>query len=83
MVLSLDIMNHHIRMVVFLMRHPGQTLSREYILDYVWSYESQVKPTLVDVYISYLRAKLDQPGSKNLIQTRRGLGYCLDKENAQ
>jgi two-component system OmpR family response regulator len=60
-----------------LMRHPGQTLSRQFILDYVWSYETDVQPTMVDVYISYLRSKLDQPGRKDPIQTRRGLGYCL------
>lgn len=65
-----------------LMRHPGRPLSRQYILDYVWSYESEVQPTMVDVYISYLRAKLRQPGLKDPIQTRRGLGYCLVAENA-
>jgi len=66
----------------YLMRHPGQALSRQKILDYVWSYESEVQPTLVDVYISYLRNKLHHPGLKDPIQTRRGLGYCLVTENA-
>jgi two-component system, OmpR family, response regulator len=66
----------------YLMRHPGQTLSRQKILDYVWSYESDVQPTLVDVYISYLRNKLHIPGLKDPIQTRRGLGYCLTVEYA-
>jgi two-component system OmpR family response regulator len=65
-----------------LMRHPGQTLSRQQILDYVWSYESGVQPTMVDVYISYLRDKLHQRGMKDPIQTRRGVGYCLVAENA-
>ena len=66
----------------YLMRHPGQALSRQKILDYVWSYESDVQATLVDVYISYLRNKLHSPGLKDPIQTRRGLGYCLVAENA-
>ena len=65
-----------------LMRHPGQTLTRQKILDYVWSYESGVQPTLVDVYISYLRNKLHQPGMKDPIQTRRGVGYTLESKNA-
>ncbi len=65
-----------------LMRHPGQVLSREFILDYVWSYENNVQPSMVDVYISYLRNKLRIPESKDPIQTRRGLGYALDAENA-
>jgi DNA-binding response OmpR family regulator len=65
-----------------LMRHPGQVLTRQFILDYVWSYESDVQPTMVDVYISYLRGKLDLPGKKDPIKTRRGIGYILDEENA-
>ena len=65
-----------------LMRHPGQVLARQTILDYVWSYENDVQPTMVDVYISYLRDKLRCSGMKDPIQTRRGVGYCLMAENA-
>jgi DNA-binding response OmpR family regulator len=65
-----------------LMRHPGQVLSREFILDYVWSYEKTVQPSMVDVYISYLRQKLRLPDRKDPINTRRGLGYSLDAKNA-
>jgi two-component system, OmpR family, response regulator len=66
----------------YLMRHPGQSLTRQNILDYVWSYESEVQPTMVDVYISYLRDKLHQPGRKDPIQTRRGVGYYLEPDHA-
>jgi two-component system OmpR family response regulator len=65
-----------------LMRHPGQTLSRQFLLDYVWSYAADVQPSMVDVYISYLRAKLRQPGLKDPIQTKRGFGYSLEAGNA-
>ncbi len=65
-----------------LMRHAGQTLSREFILDYVWSYQGKVQATMVDVYISYLRHKLSLPGHKDPIQTKRGVGYYLDADNA-
>jgi DNA-binding response OmpR family regulator len=65
-----------------LMRHPGQTLSREFILDYVWSYEAGVKPTMVDVYISYLRNKLHRAGLEDPIKTKRGFGYFLDVDHA-
>lgn len=64
------------------MRHPGQVLTRQFILDYVWSYESDVQPTMVDVYVSYLRAKLNLPEMKDPIRTRRGVGYILDEEYA-
>jgi two-component system, OmpR family, response regulator len=66
----------------YLMRHPGQSLTRQNILDYVWSYESEVQPTMVDVYISYLRDKLHQPGLRDPIQTRRGVGYYLEPDHA-
>jgi two-component system OmpR family response regulator len=62
----------------YLMRHPDQALTRQKILDYVWSYESDVQPTLVDVYISYLRNKLHIPGMQDPIQTRRGLGLTVE-----
>jgi len=66
----------------YLMRHPGQALSRQQILDYVWSYENEVKTTLVDVYVSYLRNKLAYPGLKDPIETVRGVGYRLKVEDA-
>lgn len=65
-----------------LMRHPGQTLTRQFIMDYVWSYEGKVQPTMVDVYISYLRGKLKLPDLKNPIKTKRGVGYFLDVNDA-
>ena len=46
----------------YLLRHNGQTLPRQNILEYIWSDDSAVKPELVDVYISYLRKKLNVPG---------------------
>lgn len=62
----------------YLMRHPGQALTRQNILDYVWSYQSSVQPEMVDVYISYLRQKLSRFGTPELIRTVRGVGYRLD-----
>jgi two-component system OmpR family response regulator len=79
---SLELTPTEFALLECMMRHPGQTLTRQFILDYVWSYESAVQPTMVDVYVSYLRNKLQQPGLKDPILTRRGIGYCLDKENA-
>jgi two-component system OmpR family response regulator len=61
-----------------LMRHPGQALSRQQLLDYIWSFDRDVQPSLVDVYISYLRRKLNQPGRPDPIQTVRGVGYRLE-----
>lgn len=60
-----------------LMRYPGQTLTRQQILDYVWPHDSEVQATIVDVYIAYLRRKLDTPGGSNPVETVRGVGYRL------
>ncbi|HEX7973889.1 MAG TPA: response regulator transcription factor [Anaerolineales bacterium] len=79
---ALDLTRTEWTLLEYLMRHPGQTLTRQNILDYVWSFEGSVQPTLVDVYISYLRSKLTQPGLKDPIRTRRGLGYCLEPDKA-
>lgn len=58
-------------------RHAGQTLSRDQILDCVWSYDANVLPTMVDTYVSYLRRKLSASGKSDPIQTVRGVGYRL------
>ncbi len=63
------------------LRHPGQMLNRQQILDYVWSYAREVQPTMVDVYISYLRRKLNVPGRRDPIDTVRGVGYRLNPEH--
>lgn len=63
------------------LRHPGQMLNRQQILDYVWSYAREVQPTMVDVYISYLRRKLNIPGRRDPIDTVRGVGYRLNPEH--
>ena len=56
-----------------LLRHSGQALSRDQLLDHAWPYGSAVTPNSVDVYISSLRAKLGDAGSR--IETVRGFGY--------
>ena len=63
-------------------RHPNQVLARQQILDYVWSHERDVQLSLVEVYVSYLRHKLDAPGRPDPIQTVRGVGYRLEADNA-
>jgi DNA-binding response OmpR family regulator len=59
------------------MRHAGQTLTRQQILDYVWSYEP-TSSSMVDVYST--RRKLNRPGRPDPIQTVRGVGYRLERE---
>jgi DNA-binding response OmpR family regulator len=63
------------------LRHPGQVLTRQQILDYVWSYAREVQATMVDVYVSYLRRKLRVPGCDDPIDTVRGVGYRLNPDH--
>lgn len=59
----------------FLMCHPGAPLPRAAILQHVWNFGLGANPNLVDVYINYLRKKIDGPFTPKLIQTVRGIGY--------
>jgi two-component system, OmpR family, response regulator len=78
----LDLTKTEWDLLEFFIRHPGQSLTRQQILDYVWSYDATVRADLVDVYVSYLRQKINFSGLIDPIQTVRGIGYKLDPENA-
>ncbi len=62
----------------FLMRHAGQTMPRGVILDHVWQYDFSGHDNVLDVYIGYLRNKIDK-GHAPLIHTARGVGYKLSE----
>ena len=67
----------------YLMRNEGQVLSKEKIIDHVWEYDADVLPNNVEVFIGYLRRKVDQPFSgPNLIHTARGFGYSVGTDGA-
>lgn len=61
----------------FLLRHPNQVLSRTQILEHVWNFDYYSDTNVVDVYIGYLRRKLDREADPPLIQTVRGVGFRL------
>ncbi|MDT3446159.1 MULTISPECIES: response regulator transcription factor [unclassified Pseudofrankia] len=61
-----------------LMRRPGQTLSRTYIINHVWDFSYDGVSNVVDVYVRYLRDKIDRPFGRSTILTVRGAGYRLD-----
>jgi len=62
------------------LRHPGLTLSRREILDSVWGYAHDPQTNIVEVYVRYLRRKLDEPGRPSPIETVRSIGYRLRVE---
>ena len=63
-----------------LMRHPRQVLERNQILNEVWGYDFGGDDNVLEIYIGYLRKKLESEGDSRLIQTVRGIGYVLREE---
>ena len=61
----------------FLIRHRGQVMSRQRILDHVWGYDAAPASNIVDIYIHYLRDKVDKGHGGNLIKTVRSVGYVV------
>ena len=59
------------------MRHPGEVLTRGRILDHVWDLAYEGQSNVVDVYVRYLRDKVDRPFGRETIETVRGVGYLL------
>jgi two-component system, OmpR family, response regulator NblR len=77
---SIELTAKEFELLRYLMEHPAEILTREQILENVWGYESGGESNVIEVYVRYLRIKLQEAGEKRLIQTVRGLGYVL-REN--
>lgn len=63
----------------YMMRNAGRVLSKDTIMSHVWDFDADILPNTIEVYIGYLRNKIDKPfkNSPSLIHTRRGFGYTL------
>jgi two-component system OmpR family response regulator len=64
----------------FMARHPGEVISRVRLLEHVWDENYLGSTNIVDVYVGYLRRKLELPFSRPLIRTVRGVGFALEPE---
>jgi len=64
-------------LLLLFLRHPNQVLARQLILERVWGYDFGGETNVLDVYVGYLRSKLEAGGERRLIQTIRGVGYVL------
>jgi two-component system OmpR family response regulator len=65
------------RLLEVFMRHPGEVLSRYQLLEQAWDYDYENRSNIVDVYVRYLRDKIDRPFGASQLQTVRGAGYRL------
>ena len=66
-----------VSLLEFLMRNEGRVVTRTQILDHLWGYDYATDSNLVDVYVAYLRRKVDRGHGRQLIRTVRGVGYAL------
>ena len=73
----IDLLPMEFKLLEFLMRNPGQILTRRMIFESVWGYYFDPGTNLIDVHVGKLRRKIDQPGLPPLFATERGVGYRL------
>ena len=76
----IDLSRREYAILEALMRHAGEVLSRFDLLEQVWGYEYENRSNIIEVYIRYLREKIDRPFGRTTLQTVRGVGYrvCAD-----
>jgi two-component system OmpR family response regulator len=77
---AVDLTAREFALLEYLMRRPGQVLTRTQILEHVWDFGFEADSNVVDVYIRYLREKVDRPFGLATIETVRGSGYRLRED---
>lgn len=77
---SINVTSKEFALLEYLLRNQGRPLPKELIISHVWDYDADILPNTVEVYIKYLRAKVDDPFDRPLIHTVRGFGYKLSAE---
>jgi len=74
---TIELTMKEFELLKFLMQHPREVMPREKILENVWGYEFVGESNVIEVYVRYLRLKIEENNGKRLIQTVRGVGYVL------
>lgn len=77
---EIDLTAKEYALLEYFMRNPNQVLTRTMIADHVWDYTFDSFTNIIDVYVNYLRKKIDRAVPKKLIHTVRGVGYILKEE---
>ncbi len=77
----IDLTPREFSLLEYLMRHPNQVLTRTQIAEHIWNFDFFAESNVVDVYIGYLRRKIDQGFARPLIHTVRGVGYRIGPED--
>ena len=77
---QIDLTGKEYRLLEYLLINKNQILSRERILNHVWGYDFEGSGNVVDVYMNYVRKKIEADGQRKLIHTVRGIGYVMRVE---
>ncbi len=75
---SIELSSREFALLEYFMRNPGRLLTRQQILSAIWEYDFDPESNVVDVYVRYLRRKIDKEGAPSRITTLRGMGYRFD-----
>ncbi len=78
---EIDLTAKEYALLEYFMRNPNQVLTRTMIADHVWDYTFDSFTNIIDVYVNYLRKKIDRAAPKKLIHTVRGVGYILKEDD--
>lgn len=76
---KLELSAKEFALLEYMMRNAGRVLTKNNIIAHVWDFDADVLPNTVEVYVGYLRAKIDKPFKRPLLHTQRGFGYILGK----
>ena len=79
---TIDLTAKEFSLLEYFMRHPGEVLSRMQLIEHVWDFAYEGGSNVVDVYVKYLREKIDRPFGLRSIETVRGAGYRLRADGA-
>jgi DNA-binding response OmpR family regulator len=77
---TIDLSTREYALLEYFLRHPNQVLTRAQILDNVWGYDSDAGSSVIEIYVHYLRNKIDRAGKPSLLRTVRGVGYALQSD---
>ena len=75
---TIQLTSKEFALLEYLLRNQGRPISKEVIISHVWDYDADILPNTVEVYVKYLRTKIDTPFNTPLIHTVRGFGYKLE-----
>jgi len=74
---KIDLSAKEFALLEYMMRNAGRVLSKDNIISHVWDFDSDILPNTVEVYMGYLRSKVDKPFKQPLLHTNRGFGYTI------